>query len=238
MVPRPKLSPPTAGPASRPSPRPEPSLGTVEPSADGPDRTPRSLAEAGFRPHADGTYRYRSPGYPFKATLHPNGRVEFHLKVSQAHRVGLPEIVRAANGREIYVRAKKRLLQQTFELRLNLAVSWAREQMDSQLRSLYRQLMLTWKHPGWTPARRRLELFTLWDDCEESLTLDLQGIEDAMLSKIDAQRQSAGKKARRKIIEFIGRHLAKGSEHAYSDLELQELNAKRRSAERFAPYAG
>ena len=227
--------PETTGKPVRPAPKPA-GNSTSPPAASESDDAPRSLAEAGFRPRSDGTYRYRSG--PVKAVLHPNGRLEFKFAASQAHNIRLQEVVRAAYGREIYVKAKKQLLQRTFELRMNLAVSWAREQMSRQLSALYRQLMATWRKSEWTPARRRRELFTLWDDCEESLTLDLDGVERAMLSKIDKERESAGTKARQKIIEFIGRQLPEGSPDAYTPRELQALNAKRRSAQRFEPYAG
>ena len=64
---------------------------------------------------------------------------------------------------------------------------------------------------------RRAALFTAWDECEED---------------------RVGDEARAAVVDFIRDRLPSGSPDAFGASELQELNARRRSRARFAPYAG
>lgn len=220
----PKALPPKVGPALPPS----------KPRTT--DREPRSLAEAGFKPRGDGTYRYRDPTQAFKAVLHPNGRVEFKFKASQLHRLGLNDALLAGSGPELFQRAKKELLANTFELRMNMATGWAEAQMKTQLKQLSAQLLSTWKQSGVPGSQRRMQIFELWDECEESFEVDAKGVDAPIESRLDKARAKAGNKARAKIVEFIGRHLPETSKDAYARAELDKLNRKRHSRQRFEPY--
>lgn len=64
-------------------------------------------------------------------------------------------------------------------------------------------------------ASRRARIFATWDLCSES---------------------DAGASARRSIIAFIRERLPQGSANAFTSAEIASFNARRRSAEPFAPY--
>ena len=68
------------------------------------------------------------------------------------------------------------------------------------------------------------------------MRVKLPGFEHATDTRIDALRASAGGKARDKITSFIRKQLPKGSADAYPTEELEELNRRRHSKARFAPY--
>ena len=209
------------------------------------DGAPRSLGEAGFKRRRDGRMVYRDPRGKFKAYLHPDGRVEFKnmpVAINKSTLMpampGMSEAVRAAQGNELYRNEKKQLLDETFELRLSLAVGAARRHIDAQLDRLYRDLLDIW-HDDESPAptRRRL-LFERWDECEEAFSgrakLNPEFGDDGQ-ARLDVIRAEAGKDARKRIEEFIRRHLPRG-EDGYSRDELEALNRRRKSRTRFDPY--
>lgn len=212
------------------------------------DGTPRSLAEAGFRPRRNGSHVFRDPTGRFTATVGADGRVKFRDMPVAVRRdpitgapqgiamAGLAEGLRAASGQELYNEDKKRLLEQTFELRLQLAVSFAQDKIDRRLKSLYRELLEDWNDTSRSEAERREHLFERWDECEEGLPVTMPGFADAQSSELDDLRRSAGAQARETIERFVRRQLPAGSPQAYTDEELRRLNAARRSRARFAPY--
>ncbi len=217
----------------------------VPPARDG---KPRSLAEAGFRRRRNGKLVY--PGAGFRAELKPDGRMVFRdlpaalprdpetnrRKVALPSMAGLAEGIRAAQGQELYQQQKKRLLEQTFELRLQMAVEFARDKVERRLASLYRELLDDWHDRGRSAAVRRTRLFERWDECEEGPAVALPGFAGEARSEVDEIRRSAGGKARETIEGFIRRHLAQGTADAFTAEELRRLNARRRSRARFRPY--
>lgn len=205
----------------------------VSPRPDGP---PRSLAEAGFRKRRSGKMVYRDAKSGFVATLLPDGRLKFRETVTPGSMPGVAEALRVASGQELYQQQKKRLLEQTFELRLRMAVNHASETIDRRLRSLYRELLEQWSRGSTSEAARRAALFDRWDECEEGPAIELRGFEGVTSSELDDKRRDAGRQARQTIERFIRRQLPKGSPQAYTAEELRQLNARRRSRARFAPY--
>jgi hypothetical protein len=213
------------------------------------DGQPRSLEEAGFRRRRNGNLVFRDATGRFTATLGPDGRVKFRDMPAAIARdpmtgasvgiamPGLAEGLRVASGQELYQQEKKRLLEATFELRLALAVAFARDKVDRRLKSLYRELLDDWNDDGASEAERREALFRRWDECEEGPAVALPGFADAQSSELDDLRRTAGEQARETIERFIRRQLPAGSPQAYSDDELRRLNAGRRSRARFAPYS-
>jgi hypothetical protein len=227
---------------------------------------PRSLAEAGFKPKADGTWQFRHPKLPFKARLHPDGRVEFRDQPGRVtacalgyctdgskreRKPGEPlgppigiaidhwtpyDALRKASGQTLALKEKKALLDQTRELRRNLAIKWAKEQLDKRLRVLDADLDRIWRDETRPATMRRRTLFEIWDDCEDApgvpLPKDLGRIE-----AIDDARGVAAARARRTVLEFVRRRLPFGTPSAYTAEELERLNARRRSRARFDPYA-
>ena len=200
------------------------------------DAKPRSLAEAGFKAQRNGKMTYTDRASGFKATLLPDGRVKFRITVTPSSMPGLSEMIRAGQGQELYQQQKKRLLEATFDLRLAMAVEFARDKLDRRLKSLYRELLDDWSRSGSTDEQRRKRLFDRWDECEEGLPVRLPGFEGAQSSELDDMRRDGGEQARATIMRFIRRQLPKGSPQAYGAEELRQLNASRRSRSKFAPY--
>jgi hypothetical protein len=214
------------------------------PEARRPDTAPRSLAEAGFKKRRDGRLVYRDPKGKFKAIVQKDGRVEFrNMPVAfepSTLKVGMPgmsEAIRAAQGNDLYQSEKRRLLEETFELRLSLALGFARGRMEAQLDRLYRDLLDIWHTPSSPALARRRLLFERWDECEESLGRTLR-IDDEFGTdaQLDALRSEAGQDARKRIEAFIRRHLPRAGGDGYSAQELEALNRGRTSRARFEPY--
>ena len=206
-------------------------------SSSASDHTPRSLGEAGFKHRRNGKIVYRDPKFRFRAVLHPNGRLVFqNLPGTPAAMPGMSEIVRAAKGEELYRKEKKRLLEQTFELRLSMAVAWAEQQIDHRLRRQYRELIEVWSEDSRPAAARRRTLFERWDDCDEAVAVKVEGFGDEGESRIDEVRRSAATRARESIESFVRKHLPAGSPDAYPSAELAELNRGRHSKDEFDPY--
>jgi len=212
--------------------------------SDHTDATPQTLAEAGFLRGKKGDLEYQDPLGHFKATLLPDGRVKFRDFAvtrgtirSGGKVAGMSEIIRSAQGKDLFWLDKKKLLERTEKLRLALAVKWAEAQVDARLKGLYRDLLDIWSDAERTALQRRERLFQRWDECVEAMSVDVKGFGDAAKSSLDELREKAGGEARASIEAFIRRHLPKGSEDAYTPEELRELNRRRHSEERFDPYA-
>lgn len=130
-VPAPRISPSALGPASPGAAPAGPVLGDGGGTSD----TPGSLAEAGFVRDKQGRQTYREPGNHFTAVLLPDGRVSFKdvpLRPT-ATSVPMPDlyrVVRKAQGGELWALQKSKLLEQTFDLRLAIAVAFAEKNVD------------------------------------------------------------------------------------------------------------
>ncbi|MBV1857012.1 MAG: hypothetical protein KUG77_01280 [Nannocystaceae bacterium] len=225
----------------RPSPVPAspktraPALGPVAPLLD--DEEPRSLEAAGFRKRKDGSYKLGGISSPFVVVVRPNGRVRFRDRVATVDATAVRTNLLPAQtlaGEEQLRGLKTKILRQTAELRLQMARSWSKTQMRTQLAALSTQLKSTWKRPSWTYERRRKQLFLLWDECEEPVE-DGSGDSSAE-GTLDQARTAAGAKARTMIVRFIRDELPEGSNDAYPATELRTLNRIRSSRQRFAPY--
>jgi hypothetical protein len=236
-APSPRFSPSAIGPKTGGT-----SKGTEDGEVFGPlDRgTPRTLADAGFTRDRKGNMVYREPSGHFVAKMLPDGRVHFKDKIVRGTPLGvtvpdLYTVVRKAQGRELWALQKSKLLKQTFELRLAVAIAFAEDNIDRRIKALYRELIDAWSADRPAVARRKT-IFDRWDECDESMRVKLPGFEDATDTRIDDLRRTAGERARDEIHAFIRRHIPKGSEDAYGDPEIAELNRNRKSKARFAPY--
>ena len=119
------------------------------------DGVPRSLAEAGFRRTRGGKMVYTDRRSGFKATLLPDGRLKFRTTVTPSSMPGMSEVIRAAQGQELFQQQKKRLLDETFDLRLRMAMDFAKGNLDRRLKSLYRDLLDRWTDDSSSETRRR-----------------------------------------------------------------------------------
>lgn len=164
---------------------------------------------------------------------------------------GLADMM-AKRGR---ITAKRAFLEQTEDLRARLARSADTERVREALVRLPERLLAVWGNDALTYAERRAIVFELWDEADEvgpepapspgvsfgaaSATLDAEPAADsAGWSSLDAdaRRQTAGERARRRIETFIAKVAPPGSVHAFTPSELERLNARRLSRQRFDPY--
>lgn len=116
-------------------------------------------------------------------------------------------------GRDPYVSAKMRFMEDTWDIRIDLKKNFKLAHIEQTLIYLRRQLDKILKaKPG--PASHAA-LFEIWDECAEG---------------------ADGKAAREFIVFFIRAYLPQSGIAGFKDDELRELNANRRSDERFSPY--
>ena len=85
---------------------------------------------------------------------------------------GPAEWVLRAAGIDPLARDKNRILRESFELRVQLAVEWNKKEIDRSLSRLHGELLEAWRNKE-NPTEGRLLLFQLWDDCDERVTLPI-----------------------------------------------------------------
>ncbi|MEM7152701.1 MAG: hypothetical protein AAF799_07655 [Myxococcota bacterium] len=146
----------------------------------------------------------------------------------------LDDLIRKGSGQEINTHLKLIFLEGTAELRHRMARTHAEERLNARLDALDKELQTLWYRSGLPAAQRREALFQLWDDCIEAPPRGSAKVSDEQ--ELERLRQSIAAKARKEIIQFIRRHVGQGTEDGYSAEELQRLNARRGSRERFTPY--
>lgn len=125
------------------------------------------------------------------------------------------------SGRDPYLSAKLAMLNRTREARAQLATEYRAELLGKVVAMVREQAALVWSDASQPAAARRRALFELWDDCAE---------------RGDAEVVRAGERARVALYGFIRAHAPPDGPDAYSAAELAELNRKRASKRRFAPY--
>jgi hypothetical protein len=189
---------------------------------------------------------YRDPNGRFVATLRSDGRVDFRNKGAKATWTqigigGAGDLISAAAGDDPYARIKAKLLEATFEMRLGMAVTFQKQQIDKRLARLGGDLDKIWTDERRDLGSRKELLFQRWDECDESAevaspTADLPGFGEVESSELDEARQDAGTNARRLIEKFIREHAPKGSAEAFTAAEIAEMNRRRASKQKFSPY--
>jgi hypothetical protein len=189
---------------------------------------------------------YRDPHGRFVATLRSDGRVDFKNKGAKASwtQIGMGgpgDLISAAAGQDPYARIKAKLLEATFEMRLGMAVTFQKQQIDKRLSRLGGELDKIWADQGRDLGARKELLFQRWDECDEpedgaSATAELPGFGPVENSELDDARQDAGTSARRLIEKFIREHAPKGGAEAFTAAEIAEMNRRRASKQKFSPY--
>ena len=190
----------------------------------------------------EGNYAYREPAGHFTAKLLPDGRVRFkdHLFKPSPIGITLPDlysVVTKAQHHDLWARDKAELMRRTFELRLAIAVAFAKRNIDARIKTMYRELLEVWGASDRPAVARRKTLFEAWDDCHERMRVTVPGFEDVETTEIDGFRLDAASRARTTIVEFVRKQLPKGSADAFGDAELAQLNRRRKSQAKFSPYA-
>lgn len=133
--------------------------------------------------------------------------------------------------------AKATLLAKTRAFRTRLAVSWHRELFAARLDELDDELAALWSDETMDLADKKQLLFARWDECAERFDVSTAGIPENASVRIDEARVDAALRARTTIEVFVRRHAPADSPQAYTNAELQRLNARRVSVRAFAPYA-
>jgi hypothetical protein len=205
-----------------------------------------SLDAAGgeeLHPSGHGTYKTdHDPMHsPFNATVNADGTVslkdtpdvgDFHIPRWNIDGVNvpLPMIVGKMNfddwlmhkkGIDPYAAAKLKWLDQTRDERVAIGRAHRKEVLAHAPEYMQQNLVWLWAQVK-DPAKRRLALFELWDECAET------GDDDLV---------KAGAAARAYVLGFVRTHLPAGSPDAFTVGELARLNAHRQSRAPFAPYA-
>lgn len=189
---------------------------------------------------------YRDPHGRFVATLRSDGRVDFRNKGAKASwtQIGLGgpgDLIAAAAGQDPYARIKAKLLEATFEMRLGMAVTFQKQQINKRLSRLGGELDKIWADDRRDLGSRKELLFQRWDECDEpeavaSPTAELPGFGTVETSELDEARQDAAGSARRLIETFIREHAPKGSAEAFTAAEIADMNRRRASKQKFSPY--
>lgn len=196
----------------------------------------RRHAKDDLVPTKAGGFYYAPAGGGFTATILPNGAVAFDENLASASfddgpelysRMGLPskdyssgsfsftDAAHRLSGSDPYRTAKMCFLDDTQEIRLGLRERHQERVLASSMAALRRSLDSIWNDASIQASERRRLLFETWDECNEG---------------------EAGRLARDVVETFIRAHLPRGSALAYSDVELEQLNAARMTAIPFVPY--
>ncbi|HEY5933604.1 MAG TPA: hypothetical protein VIU61_03185 [Kofleriaceae bacterium] len=118
-----------------------------------------------------------------------------------------------------YASRKQKILDQTRDERVRIGTAYRADQLARSPELVRRNLVALWRTTT-DPAQRRTALFEIWDECGEGT--DAAGV--------------AGDRARIMVIGWIRKHLPQGARGAYTASELDTLNARRTSRQRFVPY--
>lgn len=181
------------------------------------------------------------PGVESQTTTDPStGQEDSQVMVTMDIAVfDLTDWVMRMAGMDPYSSAKLRLLDQTRDVRAEMRARARIEDLRDAIALLPRLLEQVWHDPGLSAAERRELLFRIWDECAEIGSGRPTG--SAAAGDGDANDQldelaRAGRTARATVLGFIRRTLPPGSPDAYTEAEIDALNSRRKSAERFVPY--
>ena len=136
-------------------------------------------------------------------------------------RFDLTDAVMASVGQDPYSARKLKLLDETRAQRHAMAASATKRRLKGSLARIRGDLSRLWKRADLAEVRRRRLIFELWDECAESGP---------------RQQVETARAIRASIEAFVRQRLPRGGSTGYSEAELSELNRKRSSEQRFAPY--
>jgi len=220
----------------------------------------------GLTRQRDGSVLFVDPGKRFTAAVNPDGSVRFGNRWGRDQHgermrgsgralrqigpsgigavggigiTGPTEWLLALQGQERDAAAKTAFLNQTRELRIQLAVEFTLRLLDTRLGELNQELLGLTADASRDLATRRALLFQRWDECDERLDQGLPAdpeLPGEAVSMIDEARLAAADRARRTIEAFIRRQLPRGSARAFTAAELADFNRRRVSVETFDPY--
>ncbi len=193
------------------------SAATGSVTAESAGRTAGSAAQADqvavpglLKRESDGTFSYKGTG--FQAKVARDGSVSMRNSHGGFTKNGasfdLAGMLESAAGNDPYRSERKAFMEATRALRDQL-----RERAD--VAALRRQLKQIRQRPGLSMAARKNATFEAWDQMSED---------------------EVGLSGRRAVERFIREFYAEPDFSAYTQAELQQLNARRHSRRLFAPY--
>ncbi len=118
-----------------------------------------------------------------------------------------------------YASRKLKLLDDTRAERAESGAAYRAQQLAQSAELMATNLASLWATTV-DPAARREALFDLWDECIEG----------------KGEPGDAGARARAMVIGWIGAHLPRGGEGAFTDDDITRLDRRRASRQHFAPY--
>jgi len=264
----PKASPEQPGPkaSSEQAEQPGPKTSPEGPAPERPAESDGRPGSLGLGRQRDGSLLYVDPGKRFTASVNADGSVRFgnrwgrdqhgkrmHGSGRALRQIGpsgvgaiggLPmtgptEWLLALQGQERDAAAKTAFLNQTRDLRIQLAVNFTLNLLAARLAELNQELLGLMADGSRVLAERRALLFQRWDECDERVSQGLPAggeLPTEAVSMIDQARLEAAGRARRNIEAFIRRQLPRGTPRGYTAAELAEFNRRRVSVEVFDPY--
>ncbi|MCY1069109.1 hypothetical protein OV090_30495 [Nannocystis sp. RBIL2] len=124
--------------------------------------------------------------------------------------------------------AKQAFMVATEQLRFHLANAWYKQRLRSELADLGGQLLEVWRDAKLPLIERKRRIFERWEECEDPTT--------TRRTEVDRMRLDIARTARAKIEAFVRQVAPYGSPQAFTDAELDRLNAGRAGKTRFRPY--
>lgn len=135
----------------------------------------------------------------------------------------LTAMMMRAGGQDPYLANKLQFLRTTEDERHNLRAEYRMRNLSEQVNELPRHLRSLWSDTRIPVEKRKTLLFEIWDGCDD-------------VSQDKAKRQAASR-ARAHVLSFIRNELPRTSDFHYTADEIQQVNSRRLSKEKFAPYA-
>lgn len=166
----------------------------------------------------DGTYVSEKTTY--KAKVNRDGTVEFKDKANWQQKsifnaeFDVTDAFMRNHGQDPYAAEKLKYLDRTRDQRVEIGKRYRKEQLGQSAQLMATNLARLWSMTA-DPAKRKDELFALWDECAET------GDEDLVFG---------GEAARQLLVNWIhAKHVV------FTQAELAAFNAKRKSKATFAP---
>ena len=184
---------------------------------------------------ADGGGRFRQERTTFTSHVDEDGSVHFTDKGNVQIDGGgilplgfllgghfdITEALMRMHGEDPYRHEKAKFMEASRGERMEMAAAVRAERLKDAVVKMPPYLEKIWRTARWSPAERKLALFSLWDE---------------VIEEGDAELVAAGAKVRQEILWFIQRRLPAASADAFTRTEIDALNAHRKSTARFDPY--
>ncbi|MGE0791394.1 MAG: hypothetical protein AB7S26_37310 [Sandaracinaceae bacterium] len=185
-----------------------------------------SRTEPELHRQADGSLVYS--GHRFTVRIAPDGSLHWDdrpgVQVNGLNGSGpvngggsfdLSDALMGAQGQDASFAEREWFLEHTREIRERLEDEYEAGVRRTGLRRLRGRLARDWANTSHSLRARHTRLFSYWDEMSED---------------------GSSEEERRAVIAFIRENLPQGSEDAYTDEEIERLNARRESHQRFEPY--